>query len=306
MKNKASLFTCKYGTYSERLSFKSKSGFDVNSSPYVLATDFPFLVWSQLPWQGKKVFIIADSGDNIFTLWPLGVKEIIAVDIAQKACFLNELKGVALKELDFTSFRILFAPTFKNPFFPEVTLADKQSIYFRLRDFLSEKTRQWLDEEISKDRFPVPNWREVSFAHLIPHFTNEAAFKVTQKAFKPYPVFNLPLEMALKELKAEYDFIYLSNISEYIKQELRAEDKDEEIISTLEELYTLAFRRLRPGGYILFYSFGNAISQPSLIVEEKKIATKLGLNLKTIPIVFSTPLIKDSHFVHTLGIMTEE
>ena len=298
------MFEYKYVAWSERLPFKSKSGFDTNSLPYILATDFPFLVWSQLPWQAKRILIIADSGDNILTLWPLGVKEIIAVDIAQKACFLNELKGVALKELDFTSFRALFAPAFKNPFFPEVTPTDKQNIYFRLRDFLSEKTRQWLDRKIGKGMFPTPNWREVSFTHLIPHFADETAFKITQKNFKPYPLFNLPLEVALKELEAEYDFIYLSNIPEYIKQELRAEDKDEEIIPVLEELYNLAFRRLRPEGYILFYSFGNAISQPSLIAEEREIASRLGLNLKTIPITFSTPLIKNSHFVHTLGIMT--
>ena len=130
------MFEYKYVAWLERLPFKSKSGFDTNSLPYILATDFPFLVWSQLSWQGRRVLIIADSGDNILTLWPLGVKEIIAVDIAQKACFLNELKGVALKELDFTSFRALFAPAFKNPFFPEVTPADKRNIYFKLRDFL--------------------------------------------------------------------------------------------------------------------------------------------------------------------------
>lgn len=306
MDNKASPVQDRLYQWALDVYFESKSGFDVESSPYILATDFPFLVWSRLPWQGKKVLIIADSGDNIFTLWPLGVARIVAIDIARKACFVNELKYVALKNLSFGEFCALFAPVYENKIFPAVTPAEKKELYLKLRHLLSPMAQSWLDTQIGVTNFPSPSWRELMFVHLIPHFSSEKAFYQARQSLKPYSLINLPVEMALTKIKEKFDVIYLSNIPEYIKQSLKTEERDTEIFPTLEKLYAQSLKRLKPSGYLMFYSFGDALSSPALLDLEIEISKTWGLSLERITFSFSTPLIKNSHFKHTLVIMKQK
>jgi len=301
--NKASLIQDNLYQWSIKVCSESKSGFDTESSPYILATDFPFLVWSRFNWQGKRVLIVADSGDNILTLWPLGVAEVIAVDIAKRACFVNELKRVALKILSFQEFRILFAPVYENKILPQATPAEKAALYQQVRPFLSGFAQSWLDTQVGQTEFPSPPWREVMFAHLIPHFSNENAFYQAKQALKSYPLFNLSIEKALLILEERFDIIYLSNIPEYIKQTLKLEEKDNEILPTLKTLYLQALQKLNPQGYLMLYSFGNAHTCPEILTPELEICQTLGLVCKTITFSFSTPLIGGSHFTHTLVIM---
>ncbi len=253
------------------------------------------------------MLIIADSGDNILNLLSLKPKQIVAIDIALKACFVNEIKTKAMQYLSFQEFRSLFAPPFSNPFLPKITKEEKLAIYLKIKHFLSLPVRNWLAEEINSHPkgFLFPNWRELTFAHLIPHFADERQFERIKSFLKPYSLLNLPIEKALKELEENYDLIYLSNIPEYIKQSLKEQDKDSEILDNLMEIYGLSFQKLKRGGYILFYSFGDALKCPELILEENQIAKILGLKLRLMPIKFSTPLIKDSCFVHTLGLMAK-
>ncbi len=287
-------------------SFESESGFDDNSPPYILSTDFPFLLWPRFDWKGKKVLLIADSGDNVFTLWPLGVSQIVAVDIAKKACILNELKVAALRKLSFSEFRKLFAPVYENRLIPRTTPAEKRSLYLKIRDLISSQSRRWLNSEIGVTDFPSPCWRELTFAHLIPHFNSEAAYKKAQNAFKPYEIINLPIEIFFSESDEKFDVIYLSNIPEYIKQSFLMEDRDEAILPTLEKLYDIALSRLRNNGTLMIYVFGDALSRPSLVTHETEVGRKLGLFIDMKRITFSTPLIEGSSFTHTLVIMKEK
>ncbi|RLB07597.1 MAG: hypothetical protein DRG59_06235 [Deltaproteobacteria bacterium] len=290
----------------ESANFESESGFDTESPPYILSTDFPFLVWPRFDWQGKKVLLIADSGDNIFTLWPLGVSQIVAVDIARKACFLNELKLAVLRKLSFSEFRKLFAPVYENRLIPRTTPAEKRSLYLKIRDLISSQCRTWLDSEIGVTDFPSPPWRELMFTHLIPHFNSEHAFNVAKDALKPYTLINLPIETALENSDDQYDVIYLSNIPEYIKHSLLMEERDSEISPVLEKLYALSMTRLKQAGSLMLYIFGDAVSQPDLCAHEVEIGEKLGLSLYREKITFSTPLIEGSFFTHTLIVMTKE
>ena len=300
MKDKASFSQDEIYRLSKKLSLKSESGFDMEAEPYILATDFPFLIWHKFPWQGKKVLIIANSGDNILNLWSLGVKEIWAVDIARKACFINELKKAAIKYLSFKSFRTLFAPYYQNSLFPSVTPFEKKSIYLKLRPYLSSVAKDWFDKNVDENNFLSPNQRELTFAHLIPHFIDERSFLKAKKAIKPYYLFNLSIETALEEFNEYFDMIYLSNIPEYIKQNLLTQDREDEIEAILEELYIKALKRLNIDGLLLIYCFGNVEKMPNLIMHEKKISEKLKINLKIFSFSFSTPLIKGSHFTHAL------
>ncbi|MCD6320480.1 MAG: DUF3419 family protein [Candidatus Desulfofervidaceae bacterium] len=303
MRNKASLVQNNLYQWALEICFKSKSGFDAESSPYILATDFPFLVWSRFKWEKKKILVIADSGDNILTLWPLNVAEITAVDIATKACFVNELKRAALKALSFQEFRTLFAPVYENKILPQATPDEKLNLYQRVRPLLSTFAQNWLDTQIGHTHFPSPPWREVMFAHLIPHFSSERDFYRAKKALKPYPLINLPIEEALSTLEEKFDVIYLSNIPEYIKQTLKMEDRDNDILPTLKKLYSQALQRLNYQGCLMIYSFGNTRTCPEFIASEWEICQELGLVCEPITFSFSTPLISGSHFTHTLVIM---
>lgn len=286
--------------------FESESGFDAESSPYILSTDFPFLMWPRIDWHGKKVLLIADSGDNIFTLWPLGVSQIVAVDIARKACFLNELKSAALRKLSFSEFQKLFAPGYENRLIPRTTPAEKRPLYLKIRDLVSSQCRAWLDSEIGITDFPSPCWRELMFAHLIPHFNSKEAFNRAKHSFKPYTLINLPIETALENSDDQYDAIYLSNIPDYIKQSLLMEERDSEISPVLEKLYALSMTRLKQAGFLMIYIFGDAVSQPDLCAHEVEIGEKLGLFLDMERITFSTPLIEGSFFTHTLLVITKD
>ncbi len=291
------------GKLHEEQELESKSGFDIESPPYILSTDFPFLVWNRFSWQGKKVLIVADSADNIITLWPLGVSRIVAVDIARKACFLNELKCAALKELNFLEFRNLFAPAYENTFYEQASPSEKKNLYLRVRDILSNAARDWLDTEIGITDFPSPSWRELMFYHLIPHFNHQSAFATAKKALSPYPVINVPIESALKNIPETFDVIYLSNIPEYIKQSLLMEEKESETYDVLEELYGLALDRLTPSGALMLYIFGNAAANPDLCSHEHRIGNRLKFSLKKITFSFSTPFIDGSLFSHTLVVI---
>ncbi len=283
--------------------FKSESGFGTESSPYILSTDFPFLVWTSFSWKKKKVLLVADSADNIFTLWPLEVSQIVAVDIARKACFLNELKYAALKHLSFREFHRLFGPVYQNDLFPSVTPEEKKECYLKVRPSIGRDARKWLDSQVGITDFPSPCWRELMFAHLIPHFSLEKEFNRTKRALRPYPLFNLPMETALERLNEKFDVIYLSNIPEYIKQSLRLEERDEEVYLILEKFYKLALERLRHGGTLMTYIFGNVDSTPDLLSPEIEITKNLGIFLKTVTFSFSTPSIKNSCFTHSLAII---
>jgi len=284
-----------------RNSFQSKSGFDIDASPYILATDFPFLVWSGLDWKGKSVLIIANSGDNIITLWPLGVKNIVAVDIAKKACFVNELKRASLKILSFTEFLLLFAPNYRNNIFPLANPIEKKKLYLKLRHLLSDEAKDWLETQIGSTPFPNPSWQEAIFAPLIPHFSKKEGFYQAKQYLKFYPIINLPIELALEKIPEIFDIIYLSNIPEYIKQTLTPE-KEPEIKPYLENLYKLAKEKLASGGKLMVYSFGSFKKNPDLLFPDIEICENLGFIFKPIVFSFSTPLIKNSHFTHTLAI----
>lgn len=279
---------------------ESKSGFNEDSAPYILSTDFPFLVWSRMDWKDKKVLIIADSGDNILTLWPLGVSRIVAVDIARKACHLNELKYTALRKLDFSEFRDLFAPVYENATFDPVSPDTKKRIYLKIRNEITTGARNWLDSVIGTTDFPSPNWMQLMFAHLIPHFASRDAFKAAKKALRLYPVINLPIESALKKIHENFDVIYLSNIPEYIRQSLTIEEKENEICPVLKELYSFCLNRLSHSGVLMLYMFGDADTDPLLCRYEQELAGKLNLAITTTPFSFSSPLVRGSRFTHTL------
>jgi len=279
---------------------KSVSGFATISDPYIVTTDFPFLIWPRFSFRGKTMITIAGSGDNIISLWPTGIKAIIGVDIAIKACFINELKRAALKLLSFSEFRELFAPSTKNPFFPVSFPEKKREIYFKIRHYLSNNARNWLDKQFGHTHFPSPRRLEVFFAHLIPHFAKIEAFKEAKRGLKDYPLINLPIEVALEVLSEEVDIIYLSNISEYIKQTLILEDKDALILPKLEDLFKKAAQRLKPGGWLMVYCFGNIRKNPQMIKEEMTIFKRLGLKKHTETFSFNTSLISGSHFTHSL------
>jgi hypothetical protein len=166
---------------------------------------------------------------------------------------------------------------------------------------LSHKAKNWIETQIGITPFPNPGWQELFFAHLIPHFSNEQAFYKAKNYLKPYPLINLPIELALKRFKRVFDVIYLSNISEYIKQNLILE-REEQIEPYLENLYKLTKQKLAPGGKLMFYSFGNFNQRPDLLSPDIEICENLRFSFKPITLTFSTPLIKNSLFTHTLAI----
>ncbi len=278
----------------------SASGFESMSDPYIIATDFPFLIWSRFSFTGKTMVIIANSGDNIISLWPTGIRAIIAVDIAIKACFVNELKRAALKLLSFSDFRRLFAPSIENPFFSASFPEKKREIYLKIRALLSNTARNWLDKQFGQTHFPTPRRLEAFFGHLVPHFMEIGAFEEAKRYLKDYPLLNLPIEKALEVLYEKVDIIYISNIPEYIRQTLIMEERDALILSNLENLFRKAVEKLRPDGWLMIYCFGNARKNPQIIKEEMTIFKKLGLKKRIETFSFSTPLISGSHFTHSL------
>lgn len=287
-------------TYELCPDINSTTGFETASDPYIIATDFPFLIWSRFSFSEKTIVIIANSGDNIISLWPTGIRAIIAVDIAIKACFINELKRTALKLLSFSDFRTLFAPSMENPIFPTPSPEKKGEIYFKIRDYLSNAARNWLDKQFDHAHFPTPRKLEIFFAHLIPHFVEIGAFEEAKRHLKDYPLINLPIEIALEILSEKVDIIYISNIPEYIKQTLILEEKDTLILPNLENLFKKAVKRLKPGGWLMIYCFGNVRKNPQMIKEEMVIFKRLGLEKRIETFFFSTPFISGSHFTHSL------
>lgn len=278
----------------------STTGFEIMSDPYIIATDFPFLIWSRFSFTGKTMVIIANSGDNVISLWPTGIRAIIAVDIAIKTCFINELKRAALNLLSFSDFRALFAPSTENPVLPASFPEKKREIYFKIRDCLSNTARNWLDKQFGHTHFPTPRKLEVFFAHLIPHFVEIGAFEEAKKNLKDYPLINLPIETALEILFEKVDIIYISNIPEYIKQTLILEEKDTLILPNLGNLFKKAVEKLKPGGWLMIYCFGNVRENPQMIKEEMAIFKRLGLKKRIETFSFSTPFISGSHFTHSL------
>ena len=175
---------------------------------------------------GQSVLTVGGSGDFPQTFLDLGAAKVDVFDHSALACFMNELKYLALQLLPYDEYTKLFSP--KNP--REKTKLFNKEIFDKIKEYLTPQAREFL-EAITKPAYekffvfdpvtagckgPLLAREKIGKKEtgaMYPHSSSQPAYESLQQKARTVPsgifygdIGSLPVDFAA------YDYIYISNI----------------------------------------------------------------------------------------------
>ncbi len=195
-----------------------------------------FLLWlgysdslrdiKKLDLNGKRILTVAGSGEFSQTFIDNDSSQVDVFDYSMFACFFNELKLVATRELTYQEYLNFFI-TIKEE--NGGTIFD-QTVFERLEPFLTTQARTFFRqiitpgyEELFKPKFTENGAvisRSIAVKHIddVPFLTSEENFRTMQEKLRRSNVNFKIANINSPDLPvSDYDFVYISNIS-YINQ----------------------------------------------------------------------------------------
>jgi|GEM_PF-2211033 len=195
-----------------------------------------FLLWlghsdslkniKKLDLTGKRVLTVAGSGEFSQTFIDNDSSQVDVFDYSMFACFFNELKLVAARELTYQEY-LNFFMTIKEE--NGGTIFD-QTMFERLEPFLTTQAQTFFRqiiapgyEELFKPKFTEKGAvisRSIAVKHIddVPFLASEENFRTMQEKLRRKNVNFKITNIDSPDLPvSDYDFVYISNIS-YINQ----------------------------------------------------------------------------------------
>ncbi|MEJ5363827.1 MAG: DUF3419 family protein [Desulfosoma sp.] len=243
-------------------------GFDADSAPYLLPTEHPWEALSPIPLKGRRVLAVAGSGDIPLLFASRDPASLEVVDVSRRACFLAELKRAAYRHLPRREFlRFFFADAV-----PSVYLLDNAKetstpeppgrlvLYRTLRPDLTSEAQGFFDAFLTAQgeqtnpfaQFLRPT--DVFHGSLFPPLVREEAYRTwAYGARRPFPIHCRALEDFLAETPSCFDFIYTSNVFEYLRARYVVEASASVFRASMRSFWESLHRVLSPGGRVVFY-----------------------------------------------------
>lgn len=181
-------------------------------------------------YKGKKGFGVLASGDQPFIFFQLGLSAYLGFDITQVACFWNELKPAAIRNLsrkEFKAFTLGNNSGYSDE--PEKTVSVVRTVAFYdgLRDHLTDYAKNFFDKIIEKgsNRNCIASllkdgcyFRGDFFGYRgneVPYLQDDKTYAKLQKSLEkaPYKMIWQDLNGAIDMVPNEkFDMIFISNI----------------------------------------------------------------------------------------------
>jgi hypothetical protein len=228
------------------------------SPMYIYATEMVSSYYKNLGVKGKKILSIVGSGDQIIDAYYFGAKEVVGFDINQRAFFMLDLKFQAIKILSYREFLKFFGSNLDNG-----TL--DFTIYKKIRNKLSLKTSRFFDkiyQEFNNDGkklfnseyFRQRSMIKSSTVDINHYLKNEKEYVKCGMILQNKTIKFLELDVndiiKTKELKDKFDIINLSNVLNYLTNNV-----EEGSVLRLAEATKKISQKIRKNGIFFYYSY---------------------------------------------------
>ncbi len=255
------------GNSVKRTGFHFNRTFHADSFPYLVPTEYPWTVLHTQILEGMRILTIAGSGEIPLFMAAENPASLVAVDLSQRACFLTELKRAAYLLLDREAFGRFFfegLPSYgQGPFCDhEGAVGWRFRCYRKLRTRLSPEARDFFDSLLSpfSEGNPFLSFlRPTDRLHVdsMPSLRDGAAYERWKRgAERNFPIICLAVEEYLEKASPEsLDFVYLSNVLEYVRSDFLSSGDEEGYRRHLETFGKRLDRVLGPGGIVGIYLF---------------------------------------------------
>ena len=192
-----------------------------------------FLLWlgssdsiknlEKLDFTGKKILTVAGSGEFFQSFIDRGSKQVDVFDYSMFACFFNELKLIAARELSYQEY-INFFKTIAERKVRTIIDID-EAVIVRLNPFLSSQARIFLKQIATPEYWKLlnPDFTEspISIRHIAVNHANDINFLASEKNYKimqerlRHSNVNFRItNINSPDINAQnYDYVYISNIS---------------------------------------------------------------------------------------------
>lgn len=210
----------------EAISKANTNKFHDNSAAYVFNNEPAQTLEKIMNYKDKKALGVACSGDQPFIFLSLGLKEYLAFDISQVACFWVELKRAAILNLsrrEFSHFILGEGEDNNEPSsFSKSSCKTHSGVYNALREQLSHYAQQFFDNVIKnkesiKDLLDHSSFfRGVCFSECrVPYLMDDTNYQKLKQNMKDsaFKVVWKGIDEAMGITPQEtYDVIFVSNI----------------------------------------------------------------------------------------------
>lgn len=218
------------------------------SQIYMFTTENIHGITQKISFQNKKVLTVCSSGDQVFNMLLCGAEEIDTFDINIFTKYFFYFKEASIRALNYQEFLNFFFPNSfakKNQIFSLKT-------YTKIRNYIKDDyAKSFWDQIFSKyngeklyysDLFTQDHYPKKTNQVCNNYLMNEQNYKTLQQKLAIYSFTFYHLNILKNSLAStkRYDYIYLSNILDYlpIKEELEYAKKVKEILLKLRKNMT--------------------------------------------------------------------
>ena len=298
-----------------------ESSFGLDSNPYVMATEYPWLApWDEIQ-RAKRVLSVGGSGDVPFFFSQRGADQVTAVDVSRRACFVMELKAACLKEMSWKEFLAFFladiprAERFLHSRGASAHLSshERESLYGRVKRHGPEDSRRFWEKRfasVSSGKSPFEEFlhgTDLFGLHLIPYLNDPVIYAHWAQGAQKVQVLNLSLEAALEANLEKWDLVYASNIFEYVEMEYALQGREEDFRAYVMALSRKVRRSLKAGGVLCWYAY-ESFESPPFRERVKGLAGAFGVGwtLSTHGVAYGFENISGSRFKNTLIVFQKD
>lgn len=290
-----------------------KGSFSSSSRPYLFATEFPFTAITRDLVEGKRALSIAGSGDVPLHLAAQGARCILALDISRYACELCSLKFAAVREFAYRDFLWFFLAGIAraagflrrrgiDPEFEPGRWRELHRILLSLDIQFAGGDRECGLETGTGPFTSGVRPTELWFLEHISHVAQPAAFQMAKRSAGAITLHQREVTEYLEHAGEKWDFLYLSNLPEYIRSDALLAGGTDRWRPALERLFYGAARRLSSGGVISWYLFHDPQRVDDCLDFSATVLKNLGLHLRKKTITYRCDFPLGSRFINGLAL----
>lgn len=253
------------------------------NSIYLFTTENIAGYMKNLNLHNKKVITVTGSGDHVINAVLKGARKITTFDVNPLTKYYLDLKLAAIKDLSLDEFKELLLYENKNSFAYEV---------IKKLDMNKESKKFWLDslEKFNQNglllrKSTLFNTKYFDASRKIKEnlYLNEENYAIVKDNLKDVDIEFIGKNIKDLELNEEYDYMFLSNISDYLK-----DIYEENYLDKYQELISKFKTKVKNIYFAYVYDFGNDSSRSDidkfdLVVEKFGKIKKIEVSTALIP-----------------------
>lgn len=294
--------------------------FAEDSQPYLWATEYPWLGLDPAEITGKRVLTIAGGGDLPIFFLAAGAGAVQAIDISRCACQVSELKRAALQCLPWETFVWFFCSGLKAAtawldrlgLSRVLTAAERLEIYQRLAPSISEAARTYwgpMLEAASGTANPFAallRATDLLCPNALPLLSGAADYQSWRQAAGDYALSQCSMDEFLASSSQRFDFIYCSNILDYLRCDLMMNRGVDACREAFERLLDQVEKSLAPAGVLACYVFAAPESAAlTAFIADFGDLDQRGYRQQRIPIECRSQLFPGTRLRHTLLLLRQ-